>query len=114
MVAGCSLDRDQRGKKKKKTHLGFFGYPYWVRWAQTWWARLSVVVVAGLGRLDKKEKKKKTDHFFSGSVSGAAGAHAVHVVGRHRGWSGMVVVAAVAIWAWGGGRWHQTGQGHDV
>jgi hypothetical protein len=54
MVAGCSLDRDKRGKKKK-THLVFFGYPYQVQWAQTWWVRLSVIVIAGLGHLDKRE-----------------------------------------------------------
>jgi hypothetical protein len=78
------------------------------------WARLSVIVVAGLGRLDKKEKKKRP-FFCSGSASGAAGAHAVgDILGRRCRWSGMVVVAAVAVWAWGGGRWHQTGQGHDV
>jgi hypothetical protein len=58
----------------------------------------------------KRKKKKKLTIFFSGSASGAAGAHAVgHVVGHRRGWSGMVVVAAVAVRAWGGGRWHQMG-----
>jgi hypothetical protein len=74
------------------------------------------VVVVVAGRLDKKEKKKKNRTFVVlGSVSGAAGAHAVgHVVGRRRGWSGMVVVAAVAIRAWGDGRWHLAGQGCEV
>jgi hypothetical protein len=65
-----------------------------VRWAQTPWS--SVVVVAGLGRLDKKEKKKKRKktHTFVvlGSVSGVVG---MGVVGE---------VAGAAMGDQGGGR----------
>jgi hypothetical protein len=42
-----SLDGDKSQKKKQKTHLFFFLFPYQVWWAQTWWARLSVACMGG-------------------------------------------------------------------
>jgi hypothetical protein len=42
-----SLDRDKRKKKGKKLASLFFLFPYQVRWAQTWWARLSVACMGG-------------------------------------------------------------------
>jgi hypothetical protein len=70
-----------KGTKKDKTHLVFFWYLYQMRWGQAQWARLSVIVITGLGQLDKKErtkKRKQETHFVVlGSVSGAIGAHMV-------------------------------------
>jgi hypothetical protein len=60
---------------------------------QTWWVRLSVIVVAGLGRLDKKEKKKKTDHFFF--------LVRYQVRPTHTRWATLsVVVVAGRAWWW--------------